>query len=311
MFIQEGIHMDYINKYYMSYWMKRETNFIETVNASITDVYSECLVNVINSNMTYGGAICTAVFSAAGYDNIYAACKKIGHCDVGSVVLTDGYRLSQKHIIHTVTPKWDPSKQESSEHLLRKCYENAMIAAKNLGYHSITIPVLGIGHHGFPIEVSLRIGMQTIVGFFHADPKYYMHVIFTVIDEDVYIKTQKAILQYASEFKLDLRESIDWHEYVRVAQWLITMIDPNDKDAIQKGKRILKDIFEISESSEKLVSDGQRIRMDILSNSFEKCFTSQYWYSFKRHPSNEKITIESQSLIKHIITKAGGLSNIY
>ena len=46
--------------------------------------------------------VCGVIFSAVGADRLQAECDKIGHCDVGSSVITEGYDLPARNIIHTV-----------------------------------------------------------------------------------------------------------------------------------------------------------------------------------------------------------------
>ena len=39
-------------------------------------------------------------------EQLQAACNEIGACAVGQAVVTDGFQLQAKHIIHTVGPIW-------------------------------------------------------------------------------------------------------------------------------------------------------------------------------------------------------------
>lgn len=50
------------------------------------------------------------------------ACNAIGCCDVGSVVLTDGFALPAKYVIHTVGPQYSKDNTEK----LTICWVDAM-----------------------------------------------------------------------------------------------------------------------------------------------------------------------------------------
>ena len=65
-----------------------------------------------------------------------AACNEIGECPVGNAVLTDGFELQAKKIIHTVGPIWKGG-TANEENLLTDCYKNSLALAVTHGYESI------------------------------------------------------------------------------------------------------------------------------------------------------------------------------
>ena len=79
---------------------------IEIRKISITDLDTDAIVNAANEGLWAGGGVCGAIFSAAGYDRLQEACNRIGHCDTGSAVITPGFNLKAKYIIHAVGPRW-------------------------------------------------------------------------------------------------------------------------------------------------------------------------------------------------------------
>ena len=76
----------------------------------ITALDTDAIVNAANEGLWAGGGVCGAIFKAAGYDRLQAACNQIGHCDTGSAVLTPGFDLKAKYIIHAVGPRWTDGK---------------------------------------------------------------------------------------------------------------------------------------------------------------------------------------------------------
>ena len=65
------------------------------------------IVNAANEGLWAGGGVCGAIFRAAGHAELQDACDKIGHCDTGSAVITPGFRLKAKYIVHAVGPVWN------------------------------------------------------------------------------------------------------------------------------------------------------------------------------------------------------------
>ena len=76
------------------------------VRNDIVKMKTEAIVNAANINLKMGGGVCGAIFKAAGKNILQKECDEIGSCRVGQAVITDGYELEAKHIIHTVGPIW-------------------------------------------------------------------------------------------------------------------------------------------------------------------------------------------------------------
>ncbi len=72
----------------------------------ITDLDTDCIVNAANSHLAMGSGVCGAIFRAAGPRELQAACDKIGFCPTGGAVITPGFALKAKYVIHAVGPVW-------------------------------------------------------------------------------------------------------------------------------------------------------------------------------------------------------------
>ena len=71
---------------------------------SIVDSNCEAIVNAANDALMAGGGVCGAIFRAAGYRELQDACDKIGGCKTGNAVITPGFNLKAKYVIHAVGP---------------------------------------------------------------------------------------------------------------------------------------------------------------------------------------------------------------
>ena len=92
------------------------------IRNDITKLRVDAIVNAANtSSLQMGGGVCGAIFSAAGADRLQAACDNLAPIKTGEAVITQGYNLPAKYIIHAAGPVYRDGKH-SEETLLRSCY---------------------------------------------------------------------------------------------------------------------------------------------------------------------------------------------
>ena len=106
------------------------------VENDIVRMETDAIVNAANTALRPGSGVCGAVFRAAGYAKLEAACRKIGGCPVGSAVITPGFDLPARYVIHTVGPVWQGGNRGEAE-LLRSAYISSMELAVSSGCRSI------------------------------------------------------------------------------------------------------------------------------------------------------------------------------
>lgn len=150
-------------------------------NASITDLDVEAIVNAANSSLWAGGGVCGAIFRAAGYSRLQAACDAIGHCDTGSAVITPGFDLKARYIIHAVGPVWEGGFSGEPE-LLYGAYQSSLTLALENGCTSIGFPLISSGIYGYPKENAWRVAIKAVLDFFKDNPSADILVIFAVLD---------------------------------------------------------------------------------------------------------------------------------
>ena len=135
------------------------------VRNDITKMNTEAIVNTANDHPTVGTGCDSAVYKAAGYDELLAyRTEKIGFVPEGDAFITPGLNLQAKYIIHAVSPLYMGG-SEGEEEKLRSCYRKSLLLAKENEIHSIAFPLISTGGFGYPKEEGMRIAVDEINAF--------------------------------------------------------------------------------------------------------------------------------------------------
>lgn len=150
---------------------------LEIVRNDITLMRVDAIVNAANEHLLMGGGVCGAIFAAAGAEALTKACAKIGYCKTGDAVLTRGFALPAKYVIHAVGPVWRGGTEGETE-LLAACYDNALSLALRQGIRSIAFPLISSGIYGFPKDVALSVATARIGAFLRENEMQVYLVVF-------------------------------------------------------------------------------------------------------------------------------------
>lgn len=134
------------------------------IQGDITKMETDAIVNAANSRLAPGGGVCGAIFAAAGYEPLDRACRAIGGCETGSAVITPGFGLPAKYVIHAVGPVWQGGTQNEAQ-LLGSCYASALALARENHCKSIAFPLISSGIYGYPKEEAFQIAISAIQSF--------------------------------------------------------------------------------------------------------------------------------------------------
>ena len=173
---------------------------INIKKVGITKVGTEIIVNAANEDLWEGGGVCGVIFKTAGSSKLTNECKKIGHCDTGSAVITSACDLPAKYIVHAVGPVYRDGNHGEPK-LLYGCYKKSLELAKQYNCHSIGFPLISAGIFGYPVDKAWRKALQACNDFMNKYPDYDMDVVFAVID-DVVLKVGKDTLNEILKMKL-------------------------------------------------------------------------------------------------------------
>jgi O-acetyl-ADP-ribose deacetylase (regulator of RNase III) len=137
------------------------------VQSDITKMRVDAIVNAANTALQMGGGVCGAIFWAAGARELQAECDAIGGCETGKAVITKGYALPAKYVIHTPGPVYAGGGHGEAE-ALRSCYASSLELAKENACASIAFPLISSGIFGYPKREALHVATQAIRSFLHA-----------------------------------------------------------------------------------------------------------------------------------------------
>lgn len=158
------------------------------VRHDITKLNVDAIVNAANTSLAPGGGVCGAIFNSAGFEEMDAACKALAPIQVGEAVITPGFKLPAKYVIHTAGPIYDPKKRAECEEQLRKAYRNSLQTAVANNCRRVAFPLISSGIYGYPKEEALAVARDEIDRFLEEND---LDVTLVVFDKASFKVSQK------------------------------------------------------------------------------------------------------------------------
>jgi len=159
---------------------------LEIIRGDITSLAVDAIVNAANSGLMGGGGVDGAIHRRAG-PQLLKECKEIRKSEfpkglpTGKAVITGGYGLPARHVIHTVGPVY--SRREDRSELLRSCFRESLALAEHNKLRSIAFPAISCGIYGYPKD-KVAVIVKDVIASFKYDS--LEKVIICLFDEGTY-----------------------------------------------------------------------------------------------------------------------------
>lgn len=126
---------------------------IQALQADITTLEVDAIVNAANTKL------------CGGYDTMTAACNAIGFCEYGDGVITEGFELPAQWVIHTVGPIYGQH-NGGEEDILKSCFWQSLRLAQDKNLSTIAFPLISTGIYSYPKEKAISVSIKAIRQFF-------------------------------------------------------------------------------------------------------------------------------------------------
>ncbi|MBO4880109.1 MAG: protein-ADP-ribose hydrolase [Firmicutes bacterium] len=164
----------------------------------ITRLAADAIVNAANSQMLGcfvpgHGCIDNAIHTFAGVQLRAECAEKMAQLKAkygqdyeqptAVPMLTKGYNLPAKHVVHIVGPIAGGFVTEGLEEDLAACYSRTLDLCRDNGLKTVAFCCISTGVFGFPAEPAARIAVRTVRGWLAANPGCMDKVIFNVFKD--------------------------------------------------------------------------------------------------------------------------------
>jgi O-acetyl-ADP-ribose deacetylase (regulator of RNase III) len=158
------------------------TDRITVVQADITRLQVDAVVNAANESLLGGGGVDGAIHRAAGPE-LLRACRALGGCPTGEARITPGFRLPARWVIHTVGPVWRGGAANEPA-LLARCHAESLGLALAHQAETVAFPAISCGIYGYPVDQAAAIAVSTVAERLKQQDAATLRVIFACFGSD-------------------------------------------------------------------------------------------------------------------------------
>lgn len=237
------------------------------VRNDLTKMQVDAIVNTANEAPQYSTGVDTAVYHAAGEEELLAARENIGWMEEGDVAITPGFKLPAKYIIHAVSPCYIDGTY-GEEELLRGCYSKSLQLAYENGCESIAFPLISTGNFGYPREEGMRIALDEINAFLMCHEMVVYLVVFdsasTKLGQNLYPDLEEYIDRNYICDKSE--EEYDDRYFVEEEEIALCSVQTFSKALVECSKMNIDEYEEFLEETDSALKE----RMKHVSDTFQQ-----------------------------------------
>lgn len=158
--------------------MKAKVNKV-TIHINRGDIFAQSVDGIVHT--TDPNLTVSPILTKKAGPSIQEQAKRLGWCDVGSIVITDAGNLPHTlQIIHAVGPRWGEGSERGK---LANTTWSILIEAEENGLKSVALPAISVGTNGYPLENCAVTMLTKIIDFTFENPKHLRTIILCLADE--------------------------------------------------------------------------------------------------------------------------------
>lgn len=171
--------------------IKEVENKISVWQGDITTLKIDAIVNAGNSYLLgcfipNHSCIDNIIHSRAGI-RLRLACNDImqgRQIETSKAIITKGYNLTCKYIIHTVGPIIETTLTDKKIKELENCYISCLDLAKKYNIKTIAFPCISTGIFHFPKDKASIIAVNTVRTYLKNNPTSFDKIVFNVFTRE-------------------------------------------------------------------------------------------------------------------------------
>ncbi|XP_041657849.1 core histone macro-H2A.1 isoform X1 [Cheilinus undulatus] len=164
-----------------SLFLGQKLNLIHSEVSNLAGFDVEGVINPTNAELELKDDLGSALEKKGGKeftDALQELKKKNGPLEVAGAVLTGGFGLPAKYVIHCNSPGWGSDKCED---LLDKTVKNCLALADEKKLKSVAFPSIGSGRNGFPKQTAAQLILKAISSYFVATMSSTIKTVYFVL----------------------------------------------------------------------------------------------------------------------------------
>jgi O-acetyl-ADP-ribose deacetylase (regulator of RNase III) len=142
---------------------------IELIEADITTMNVDAIVNAANSLLAHGGGVAEAISRKGGpsiQEESHIWIKIRGEVSVGEAVITGAGNLPCRYVIHAVGPRMGEGDEDRK---LTDATLNSLKTADSRSFKSIAFPAISTGIFGVPVDICATAMLSAVKSYLHEE----------------------------------------------------------------------------------------------------------------------------------------------
>ncbi|MCR5647755.1 MAG: TIGR02452 family protein [Acholeplasmatales bacterium] len=222
------------------------------VKGDITTAITDAIVCAANSRLAPSSGECGAIFNLAGYDELKDALSKYKYCKPGDAVITPGFKLNSKYIIHAVGPIYKENPDDDL--LLASAYINSLNLAIDNNCLTIAFPALSTGLYDYPYELAANIAISTLYDYKKIHDNDLAYVYIYCYDDEIYKVFNDVHYKFVNDWKRNISDIVKLGDTLKDRDTRVQSFK-NTRDLYMNDKTLIKSIKETKKNT-KLYLEG-------------------------------------------------------